>query len=297
MKPFLLLPIFIVVDVLVVLLVGAASGNAILSLTLGAAAAIFTLSLYARCTVWIANRRVDDLPVRRRFRVLARGTLAGIGLFTATVLLIALTGGFSIDGWGSAAGMLSILGLMTAVATAEEVLFRGILFRLVEERTGTWIAMAVSAALFGILHLVNDPSAIGGELAIMVAGAMTAAAYVATRALWLPIGLHLGWNFAEGGLFGVTVSGADSSTPGLLRGVLDGPAVLTGGTFGPEASIFAVLISLAATLHLLRLAHRRGNLRPRRATAPADAAPADAAPADAASAVAAPGVMPPVSER
>ncbi|MFC4063394.1 CPBP family intramembrane glutamic endopeptidase [Actinoplanes subglobosus] len=271
-RPLSLLLIFIAVDALVVTTLNALSGSAILSLAAGAAAAFATIRLYAWTTRRIERKEPEDLPEPGRFRTLWRGTLAGVGLFTATVLAIAICGGFRIDGWGSFSGMLAILGLMTGVATVEEVLFRGILFRQIEERAGTWPALTVSAALFGLLHLVNDPTAIGGALAIVAAGLMAGTAYVATRALWLPIGLHLGWNFAEGGIFGVPVSGADSSTPGLFRGVFDGPAALTGGTFGPEASIFAVLASLVATAYLFRLARRRGNFRPRPAVHPDPAA-------------------------
>jgi membrane protease YdiL (CAAX protease family) len=262
-RPLLLLLIFVVVDALVVTLLNALSGSAFLSLAAGGIAAVTTILLYAWTTRRIERKEPEDLPAAGWFRTLGRGTLAGIGLFTATVLAIAIFGGFGIDGWGSFSGMLSIFGLMTAVATVEEVLFRGILFRQIEERAGTWPAFAVSATLFGLLHLINDPTAIGGALAIVAAGLMAGTAYVATRALWLPIGLHLGWNFAEGGIFGVPVSGADSSTLGLLRGVFDGPALLTGGTFGPEASVFAVLATLLATGYLMRLARRRGNFRAR----------------------------------
>ena len=96
---------------------------------------------------------------------------------------------------------------------------------------------------------------------------MLGAAYAATRRLWLPIGLHIGWNFAAGGVFGVTVSGTGAST-GLLRGVTSGLVVLSGGAFGPEASLFAVLAGLVMTIAFLVLAHRRGRLvaRPRRGT-------------------------------
>lgn len=268
-RPFLLLPLFLVVDIAVVAVVGAVAGSALLSLTVGFLAAVTTIRLYGWAALRIEQRDPVDIPRAGRWRALGRGTLGGIGLFTATVLAIAVCGGFRISGWGSFGGMLSVFGLMTAVATAEEVLFRGLLFRLLEERTGTWIALAASAAVFGLLHLVNDPAAIGGALAIIAAGAMVAAAYVATRALWVPIGLHLGWNFAEGGLFGVEVSGSDNTTPGLLHGVLDGPPVLTGGTFGPEASLFAVLISLTTAYYFLRRAHHQGHLRPRPSRQPA----------------------------
>ncbi|GAA1608596.1 CPBP family intramembrane glutamic endopeptidase [Actinoplanes couchii] len=267
-RPFLLLPLFLILDIAMVSLIGAMSGSAILSLAAGFLGAVATILLYGWASRRLEGRNPDDVPKKGRWGALARGTLGGIGLFTTTVLLIAIFGGFGIDGWGSFGGMLSVFGLMMAVATVEEVLFRGLLFRMVEDRRGTWFAMAVSAAVFGLLHLVNDPTAIGGALAIIAAGLMVAAAYVATRALWVPIGLHLGWNFAEGGLFGVEVSGSGDGAPGLLNGVFDGPAILTGGAFGPEASIFAVLVNLAAFWWFLRLARRRGNLRTRPAAEP-----------------------------
>ncbi|SDT37033.1 CPBP family intramembrane glutamic endopeptidase [Actinoplanes derwentensis] len=267
-RPFLLLPLFLIVDIAVVAVVSAVAGSAILSLAAGLLAAVATIWLYGWASRRIENRDPDDVPRAGRWRALTRGTLGGIGLFTTTVLAIAIFGGFGLDGWGSFGGMLSVFGLMMAVATVEEVLFRGLLFRMIEDRRGTWTALAVSAAIFGLLHLVNDPTAIFGGVAIIAAGLMVAASYVATRALWVPIGLHLGWNFAEGGLFGVEVSGSDNATLGLLRGVFDGPAILTGGSFGPEASVFAVLISLAAAWWFLRLARSRGHLRPRPARQP-----------------------------
>lgn len=90
------------------------------------------------------------------------------------------------------------------------------------------------------------------------------AAYVATRKLWLPMGLHFGWNYAAGGLFSTEVSG--SNTPqGLLDAATSGPALLTGGTFGPEGSVIAVVACSLVTVSLLVLAHRRGHIVPRRA--------------------------------
>jgi hypothetical protein len=78
------------------------------------------------------------------------------------------------------------------------------------------------------------------------AGVLLALAYATTNRLWLPIGLHAGWNFAEGTIFGTSVSG-HAATPSLLRGALQGPAALTGGSFGPEASVVAILVCLAAS--------------------------------------------------
>ncbi len=112
---------------------------------------------------------------------------------------------------------------MASVAVIEEILFRGVLFRLVEQMTGTVGAMVVSALVFGGLHLLNSPN-LWGALAIAIQGGlMLAAVYAATRSLWLPIGLHFGWNFAESGIFGTTVSGSDNSGGGIFSSVLDGP--------------------------------------------------------------------------
>ncbi|MDT0300650.1 CPBP family intramembrane glutamic endopeptidase [Streptomonospora wellingtoniae] len=120
---------------------------------------------------------------------LARGFLIGLGLFTATIALIAMFGGYETAGGRSFGGMAAVLGLMTGVAVTEELLFRGVLFRLLEEVGGTSAALVVSAVLFGAVHLANPGSTVWGALAIAVeAGLMLGAAYAATRNLWVPIG-------------------------------------------------------------------------------------------------------------
>jgi len=91
---------------------------------------------------------------------------------------------------------------------------------------------------------------------VFEAGVMLAAAYLLTRRLWLPIGIHAGWNFTQGGIFGVSVSGHPSG--GLLDGTLSGPEWLSGGVFGVEASIVAVILGIALGTTLLLMAWRRG---------------------------------------
>ena len=97
---------------------------------------------------------------------------------------------------------------------------------------------------------INPGATLTGLLNVALAGVLLGAAYAATGQLWLPIGLHLGWNFAEGPIFGTAVSGTDMG-PSLIVGDLDGPAILTGGEFGPEASIVGVAVVLAAATFLL----------------------------------------------
>lgn len=133
----------------------------------------------------------------------------------------------------------------------EEVIFRGFLFRLFSKILGTWGSRSLTAALFGLLH-AKDPSATGGStLAITLeAGILLGAAYAATKRLWLPIGLHIGGNFCEGSVFGMTLSGHQME-PGLLGGTLEGAPLLTGGAFGPEASLVAVLLCFLVAVVLL----------------------------------------------
>ncbi|MFJ2257859.1 lysostaphin resistance A-like protein [Streptomyces sp. NPDC087844] len=258
--------------VLFVLVTGLAAGmrsvagdNPVLSLLFGAAAAVIALTVYAAAVRFLEQRPATELDTTAAGPGLRVGVAVGLGLFVATLALIALFGGYGTKGGVSVGGALTVLGMMAGVAVVEELLFRGIVFRLVEELTGTRGAMVVSGVLFGGLHLVNPGATVWGALAIAIeAGLMLGAVYAATRTLWMPIGLHFGWNFALSGIFGVTVSGNDDMPTGLLRGVLSGPEAITGGDFGPEAGIFAILVCTVPTVVFLRMAKRRGRLHPRR---------------------------------
>lgn len=118
--------------------------------------------------------------------------------------------------------------------------------RLCSTIIGTWGALLLSAAIFGGLHAFNPGATAAGVVSTALAGVLLGAVFVATRRLWLPIGLHTGWNFGEGAIFGTPVSGLDG-IPGVIAGTLKGPDVLTGGPYGPEASIVAVVVLTAAS--------------------------------------------------
>lgn len=247
--------------------VGLVDGGGPVTLALGLVTGVLALLAYA----WVVRRTEHREPVEVGLSAargaLGRGLLLGLGMFAVVVAAIALGGGYRVEGWGSVSAAAGVLGLAVAAGVTEELLFRGILFRVLEHRTGTWTALAVTAVLFGAMHLLNPHATLWGATAIAVeAGAMLAAAYAGTRTLWLPIGLHIGWNVAAGGVFGTTVSGTEGAA-GLLEGVTSGPVLLSGGAFGPEASGYAVLAGAVMTAGFLVLAHRRGRLvaRPRRA--------------------------------
>ncbi|KAB2369625.1 CPBP family intramembrane glutamic endopeptidase [Actinomadura montaniterrae] len=262
--------------------VAAVDGNTLLTLLFGAATAVLAPVVYA----WVVRRTEHRAPaeVARKGAAAAvgRGMLIGFAMFAAVIANIAFLGDYRVDGFGSVPGALALLGFMAAAAVTEELLFRGVLFRIVEGRIGTWAALALTGLLFGLSHLTNEHATLWGAIAIAVeAGGMLAAAYAATRTLWVPIGLHFAWNFAESGIFGTEVSG-NGANKGLLDSTMSGSSLATGGEFGPEASLYAVGAGLALTVAFMWLARRRGHLVPaRRRTAEASQSPAARAAATA----------------
>ncbi|WP_169953020.1 CPBP family intramembrane glutamic endopeptidase [Microbispora sp. H11081] len=252
--------------------VGAVQGNAFLTLVLGVATAVLAVLVYGWAVRWSERRTPVEVAGEGAVAAVGRGLLIGAGMFAAVIVNIAFLGGYRVDGLGSVAGAAGLLGFMVAAAVTEELIFRGVLFRIVEQWAGTWISLTLTGLVFGLMHLANQHASLWGAIAVAIeAGGMLAAAYAATRTLWLPIGLHFGWNFAAAGIFSTEVSG-NGATQGLLNGVTSGPALLTGGDFGPEASPYAVVVGLLLTVAFLWLAHRRGNLVPMRRGARADAA-------------------------
>jgi membrane protease YdiL (CAAX protease family) len=245
-------------------LTGLVQGSFLLTLLLGLATAVASVPVYRWAVRWSERRDPAELSPDGAAGATVRGLLIGVGMFAAVIVNIAFLGGYRVEGFGSLSGALGLVGLMAAAAVTEELIFRGVLFRIVEERTGTWLALALTGILFGLIHLANADATLWGAIAIAIeAGGMLAAAYAATRSLWLPIGLHFGWNFAAAGIFGTAVSGT-GEPQGLLDAVTSGPLLLTGGAFGPEASAYSVVFGLILTIVFMRLARRRGRVVPLR---------------------------------
>ena len=188
---------------------------------------------------------------------LAAGIGIGFVLFSAVAGITALLGGFEVLGLRGMGALWSMLSLAVFSAVFEETLFRGVLLRHLETLLGTGWALAISAAIFGGLHLMNPDATPFAAFAIaMEAGILLGAAYLLTRRLWLAVGLHAAWNFTQGWVFSVPVSGGPAPL-GLLITRRAGPDWLTGGNFGLEASVIALVVATAAGAGMLVLARRR----------------------------------------
>ena len=221
-------------------------------LTSGAAVmAVLVLATYILGSRLIERRIPTELAANRALPEAAVGVVIGFALFAVVMAILLAVGVYHPAGWGSAGGLVNGLFFAVLAGIMEEILFRGLLFRLSSKIVGTWGALIFTSGLFGLAHMLNPGATIRSSVAIALeAGVLLGAAYAATQRLWLPIGLHAGWNFTEGSLFGMTLSGNTMAT-GLLRGSLSGPQILTGGAFGPEASIVAVMVCLVAALYFL----------------------------------------------
>jgi membrane protease YdiL (CAAX protease family) len=207
---------------------------------------VLMLWLYRGEVQYFERRNVSELEPDGAARRVAVGIVLGAALFSAVFTSLALGGYVQHPRFGGFTGVPEQFATSFAAAVGEELVFRGAIFRIVDERIGTAAALLISSILFGLLHAANPGATAVSTVAIAVeAGALLGVAYSASGSLWLPMGLHFGWNFTEGGVFGTAVSGGQSH--GLIESVLSGPTLVTGGTFGPEASVIAVAVCVAAT--------------------------------------------------
>lgn len=219
-------------------------------------AAVFVLA-YALFTRLVEQRPVKEFALKGALLELLAGLIIGFVLFSIVVGVIALLGGYQVIGTQPVTVLAPIIGISIVSGVTEEIMLRAVFFRIIEGWLGSWIALILSAALFGALHLGNpNATAVAGFAIAIEAGVMLAAIYMVTRRLWAAIGLHAAWNFTQGGIYGIAVSGFDAQ--GLLRPRITGPDLLTGGEFGAEASLPAMIICTAFGIGLLVLAHRRG---------------------------------------
>ena len=210
---------------------------------------------------YVEKRNMTELGTANASREFSSGALIGFGLFSFIVLILWMMGFYQVNGlhliWLSLFG--SFAGAVVS-AFVQELIFRAVLYRITEEWLGTWWAIAISAILFGLIHLTSEGATLFSALAVALqAGVLLAAAYALTHRLWMALGLHVAWDFANDGIFGVGVAGqTGQSIQGLLNAHLNGPTLFTGGTLGVEASIITLIVMLIAGFIILRMVWQKG---------------------------------------
>jgi membrane protease YdiL (CAAX protease family) len=231
---------------------------------------LITMSIYAAFVRYVERRPVSELATPGMGREFGTGLLMGFGLFVVCILILMVPGIYKIEGLNKWDVLLGTLWMGLSSGFFEEMLFRGVLFRIAEESMGTWVALAVSSLAFGLIHLQNPGATFQGVLFIAIEGGMLlAAAYILTRRLWMSMGFHMAWNYTQSSVFPGIGSG-NPSEYGLVRATVNGPELLTGGEYGIEFSLIGLLVLTTTGLILLIKAVRRGKIVPpcwKRATA------------------------------
>lgn len=228
------------------------------SLVASLVAGAIMLMVYAFLVQRIEERPVKELALRPVAGELGLGLLIGLGLYTLCVLILMALGNYSIDGQRS--WIILLAGLATPLSTAvyEELWFRGVVFRLTQEWFGTWVAIVISSLIFGFVHWDAAGATLQGLLSISLwAGLLLCATFVLTGRLWVGIGLHAAWNYTQGAVYSGSVSG-NRAPDGFFVSTLQGSEWLTGGSFGMEASVVALLVCSAVGVLMMYKSVQRG---------------------------------------
>ena len=226
---------------------------------------LFTAALLAG---WGCSKLLEGLPLRSLgwarhrgwLRDLLLGSLIGIASLLVAAALATAVGGFQFalnpSGISTAVGKTLLVSCLVFVpaAAAEEIVFRGYPLQTMTRAHLAWVGLMLTSIFFASVHLSN-PNVVPGFtlLNTTLAGIWLGVAYLRTRSLWLPLGIHWSWNWMMGAVLGLPVSGIENLTPApLLRATDVGPAWLTGGTYGIEGGAACTIALLLSTVFIWR---------------------------------------------
>jgi membrane protease YdiL (CAAX protease family) len=225
------------------------------------------VSLIAALLVgWLCGRTLEGLSfsalgasfVKGWLKHLISGLVAGAAALTASVGIAWALGGLSFAANGAEGGasialqLTGVFFVFAASAAFEEAFFRGYLLQTFARSGLAWLAIVLTSVFFGGAHLMNPNATAISTVNTMLAGVMFAFAYLRTRDLWFPFGIHLMWNWVQGAIFGIEVSGLNEIAGfTLLKEIDRGPVWLTGENYGIEGGI-ACTVALLIAIDLIR---------------------------------------------
>ena len=203
------------------------------------------LSTYNWLFTYYERRKVTELAKQYFLKDSLLGITLGILSISTVMLLLYLGGYYQIVVINDKIlHLLFPLVFIALMGTLEELIFRGVLYRIIESRLGTNLALIISGLFFGLSHITNEHATLVSVLGAGIGGLIAGTMFSATKRLWLPISFHVMWNFTQV-FYGTPVSGMDEfSGYSLVQSRLQGPDLLTGGPFGPENSIITIILTL-----------------------------------------------------
>ena len=227
---------------------------------------------YVAYIKWVERRAVTELGGRGALTEWAGGAALGVLLGLLTLAPLWGLGVYRFGGFGQGIGqsvgqsvgnslpLIKQISEMLLVSVMEEILMRGVVFRIAQQAWGTRRALLLTTVLFVAGHLPGGISAVGMLVTAAASLALTAAYQLSGR-LWLPMGMHFAWNYLFSAVFSVPVSGHEAK--GWLHGSMSGPDWLSGGAYGIEASAAALFVWAVAAALMLRRVQAQGKFTPR----------------------------------
>ncbi|HTJ16746.1 MAG TPA: type II CAAX endopeptidase family protein [Steroidobacteraceae bacterium] len=225
---------------------------------------VVLIAAYLGYVRWVERRAPFELSLHGAPKEAGVGFLLGASVIGVSVAVLAGLGVYRVDGINLEVTWIRYLVTFLAVAILEEMIFRVLLFRLIEKSLGSVLAIILSTAVFGLAHLINPNASWIAAVSLTLSSVILVAGFVLTRRLWLCMGLHWSWNLTQA-LCSLPVSG--SETTGLLKGHTSGSVWLSGGGFGIEASVVTLVFSVMTAGTLFYFAGQRGRFIARHSAA------------------------------
>ena len=204
------------------------------------------------------KRKITELSIKRLPGELSGGFILGFSMISLIILILYFLGYYSIVAISNAGYLLAPFSLLVTAAVFEEVVFRLIIYRILEEWLGTYRALLLISILFTAPHLFNGNISVLAVATILLFGFGTGIMYTYTRRVWLPFAFHLGWNFAQP-FYGSNLSG-EEDIGSIIKAKFNGPALFTGGLFGVEASLFSVIFLAIMSVTFLYFSVKKGKM-------------------------------------
>jgi hypothetical protein len=216
-----------------------------------------SLFLYINLYRWYEKRQITELSKHVFVRYSLWGFASGFALQTVFILFIFLTHTYSIEKINPISSLLPAFSTALTAGFVAELIIRGIIFRITEEKFGTITALCFITLMFAVFHL----DAIGASpvtvlTSALMSGLLLSSVYVLTKSLWPTIFLHFAWDFTEPGIYGALNPG-NTIHQSLFSSRIGGPELITGGLLGPQNSIQALLVIFTACIIILSIIARK----------------------------------------
>ncbi|MDF1694568.1 MAG: type II CAAX endopeptidase family protein [Saprospiraceae bacterium] len=208
---------------------------------------LMIIVIYYYLYKFLEKRKLTELSTKSIWKDSFIGLLLGFGLISLCILLLYFLGFYQINGVNSFSNVLFPLTMLISAALWEEILFRAIIYRILEEKFGTKIAL-IQTLIFGVVHYGNENATISSVFFVILLGLAISLMYTYTQRIWLPFFFHVSWNFAQT-IFGATLSG-DNSFRQFFEGKFDGPSLYIGSVFGIEDSLFSIVFMTLLSIYL-----------------------------------------------